>query len=146
MIISSPWTIQIDADVARVECLYDVPDNKRSPHRAVVTWLCRPAFLPLALDNSHGMEEEGVAGLDNNHEVVGEVRRTTVITLRSLGLELVPQIDSSVKLYNHGEGPYSTRAFSWLKAPTSAFTFKTLLRHYAKRALTPLSLNMKLGP
>ena len=25
-----------------------------------------------------------------------------------------------------------TRAFSWLKAPTSAFTFKTLLRHYAK--------------
>ena len=30
-----------------------------------------------------------------------------------------------------------TRAISWLKAPTSAFTFKTLLRHYAKRALTP---------
>ena len=30
-----------------------------------------------------------------------------------------------------------TGAFSWLKAPTSAFTFKTLLRHYAKRALTP---------
>ena len=39
-----------------------------------------------------------------------------------------------------------TRAFSWLKAPTRAFTFKTLLRHYAKRALTPRSLNMKLGP
>ena len=39
-----------------------------------------------------------------------------------------------------------SRAFSWLKAPTSAFTFKTLLRHYAKRALTPRSLNMKLGP
>ena len=30
-----------------------------------------------------------------------------------------------------------TRAFSWLKAPTSAFTFKTLLRHYAKWMLTP---------
>ena len=28
-----------------------------------------------------------------------------------------------------------TRAFPWLKAPTSAFTCKTLLRHYAKRAL-----------
>ena len=28
-----------------------------------------------------------------------------------------------------------TRAFSWLKAPTSTFTFKTLLRHYAKREL-----------
>ena len=39
-----------------------------------------------------------------------------------------------------------TRAFSWLKAPTSAFTFKTLLRHYAKWVLTPRSLNMKLGP
>ena len=39
-----------------------------------------------------------------------------------------------------------TRAFSWLKAPTSAFTLKTLLRHYAKRALTPRSLNVKLGP
>ena len=28
-----------------------------------------------------------------------------------------------------------TRAFSWLKAATTAFTLKTLLRHYAKRAL-----------
>ena len=25
-----------------------------------------------------------------------------------------------------------TRAFSWLKVPTSTLTFKTLLRHYAK--------------
>ena len=39
-----------------------------------------------------------------------------------------------------------TRALSWLKAPTSAFTFKTLLRHYAKQVLTPRSLNVKLGP
>ena len=31
------------------------------------------------------------------------------------------------------------------KAPTSAFTFKTLLRHYAKRMFTPRSLHMKLG-
>ena len=35
-----------------------------------------------------------------------------------------------------------TRAFSWLKAATTAFTFKTLLRHFAKRAFTPRSLNM----
>ena len=33
-----------------------------------------------------------------------------------------------------------------MKAATTAFTFKTLLRHYAKRALTPRSLNVKLGP
>ena len=39
-----------------------------------------------------------------------------------------------------------TRAFSWLKAGTTAFTFKTLLRYYAKQALTPRSLNVKLGP
>ena len=38
------------------------------------------------------------------------------------------------------------RAFSWLKAATTAFTFKTLLRHYAKRVLTPRYLNVKLGP
>ena len=39
-----------------------------------------------------------------------------------------------------------TRAFSCLKAATTAFTFKTLLRHYAKLALTPRFLNVKLGP
>ena len=39
-----------------------------------------------------------------------------------------------------------TRAISWLKVATTAFTFNTLLRHYAKRALTPRSLNVKLGP
>ena len=39
-----------------------------------------------------------------------------------------------------------TRAFSWMKASSSAFTFKTLLRHYAKQALTPWSLNVKMGP
>ena len=42
------------------------------------------------------------------------------------------------KVRNHGEGPYLV--------PTSAFTFKTLLRHYSKWALTPRSLNVKLGP
>ena len=36
-----------------------------------------------------------------------------------------------------------TRAFSWLKAATTAFTFKTQLRHYAKQTLTPWSLNVK---
>ena len=29
------------------------------------------------------------------------------------------------------------RAFSWLKAATTTFTFKNLLRHYTKQALTP---------
>ena len=57
---------------------------------------------------------------------------------------VVPQIDPSVPqpVFTITEKA-PTRAFSWLKA---AFTFKTLLRHYAKRALTPRSLNVKLGP
>ena len=33
-----------------------------------------------------------------------------------------------------------TRAFTWLKAATTAFTFKTLLRHYAKWAKRALNL------
>jgi len=65
---------EFDTDVARVECLYYVPENKKEPHRCVVTWLCRPAFLPRGLDNSHGMEEDGVPPFDNHHEVIGEVR------------------------------------------------------------------------
>ena len=36
-----------------------------------------------------------------------------------------------------------TRTFFWLKVATTAFTFKTLLRHYAKQTMTPRSLNMK---
>ena len=39
-----------------------------------------------------------------------------------------------------------TRALSWLKAAITAFTFKALLIHYAKWALNPRSLNVKLGP
>ena len=38
------------------------------------------------------------------------------------------------------------KALVGLKAATTALTFKTLLRHYAKWALTPRSLNVKLGP
>ena len=37
------------------------------------------------------------------------------------------------------------KAISWLKVPTSAFTFKILLRHYAKWALTPQKEDLKLG-
>ena len=37
----------------------------------------------------------------------------------------------------------STRAFSWLKVQTRAFTFKTLLRHYAKQ---PFSFQPGEGP
>ena len=52
--------------------------------------------------------------------------------------QLLPQIDPSVpQLVFTITEKAPIMAFSWLKTPTSAFTFKTLLRHYAKRALTP---------
>ena len=34
----------------------------------------------------------------------------------------------------------STRAFSWLKVPTIAYTFKTILIHYAKQMLSHCKL------
>ena len=42
--------------------------------------------------------------------------------------------EDSWRFHNHREAP--TRTFSWLKVPTTAFTFKNLLRHYP---------NLKLG-
>ena len=53
---------------------------------------------------------------------------------------------SSIQRFVITEKAPTRRAFSWLKAATTAFTFKTLLRHYAKQALTPRSLNVKLSP
>ena len=58
-----------------------------------------------------------------------------------LTLELQPKVREDLTITEKAP----TRAFSWFKAATTAFTFKTLLRHYAKRALTPRSLNVKLG-
>ena len=59
---------------------------------------------------------------------------------------LVSQIDPSVPqpVFTITEKA-PTRAFSWLKVPTSAFTLKTLLRHYAKWALTHSKVDMKVG-
>ena len=64
-------------DVARVVSLYEDTANKESPHRALVSWLWRPATLPRPLGNSHGMENQGVPKLDNNHELVGQVSFVT---------------------------------------------------------------------
>ena len=58
-----------------------------------------------------------------------------------LGQQLLPLVEdsaskSSIRRFVIMEKA-PTRAFSWLKAATTAFTFKTLLRHNAKQALTP---------
>ena len=67
------------------------------------------------------------------------------LQLPSRYLLVLEKVPSDVRRFVSTE-KVPTRAFSWLKAATTAFTFKTLLRHYAKRALPPRSLNMKLGP
>ena len=61
-------------------------------------------------------------------------------------LELEIQMKVSTRRLAIMEKAPTSSAFSWLKVATTAFTFKTLLRHYAKQALTPRSLNVKLGP
>ena len=66
---------------------------------------------------------------------VDKIAMFTEVELRPVS-GVVPQIDPSV--------PQPVFTIT-KKAPTSAFTFKTLLRHYTKRALTPRSLNVKLG-
>ena len=48
----------MDCDVARLDELYHDFENKSEPFRAVVTWLCRPDFLPQSLEH-HGWEEQG---------------------------------------------------------------------------------------
>ena len=52
------------------------------------------------------------------------------------GAELELETKVHPKVRNHEKG-HSTRAFFWLKASTNAFTFKTILRHFVKRTLTP---------
>ena len=66
------------------------------------------------------------------HDVGQQLRHLAHVLL------LVPQIDPSVPqpVFTIKEKAL-TRAFSWLKAATTAFTFKTVIRHYAEQALTP---------
>ena len=57
------------------------------------------------------------------------LRRTPRVPLAAAWCSTVKLfIGFTISFHNHGEGP--TRAFSRLKVPTSAFTFKTLLRQY----------------
>ena len=53
--------------------------------------------------------------------------RCRLLAVAPLLLELQTKIRKDFRIIEKAH----TRAFSWLKAPTSAFTFKTLLRHYA---------------
>jgi len=64
-----------ECDVVRVDQLYQDFENKADPNRAVVTWYCRPEFLPPSVRTAgHGLEEQGAPPLDFVNEVVGEAR------------------------------------------------------------------------
>ena len=85
--------------------------------------------------NGQDCETEVVGAVEDDRDEEVEVARLPALRHRcGLVLCSAPSV------------PQPTRAFSWLKAATTAFTFKTLLRHYAKQALTPRSLYVKLGP
>ena len=59
-----------------------------------------------------------------------------------LAAGLAPAVELQTKVPED----YVMQSFAIIgKSPTSAFTFKTLLRHYVKRALTLRYLNVKLG-
>ena len=89
----------------------------------------------------------GLADISCSIEPVGGLDSSTLPRLIQVAAPGVPSSASkrSIRRFVITEKA-PTRAFSWLKAATTAFTLKTLLRHYAKQALTPRSLNVKLGP
>ena len=84
-----------------------------------------------AVQNSHSYVQTYITGISFPREV----RRSCLVELERKSIRRFVITEKA-----------PTRAFSWLKAATTAFTFKTPLRHYAKQALTPRSLNVKLGP
>ena len=79
----------------------------------------------LQLDSSDEQAAAIRRELDARREKITEMERVSVSASKS-----------SIRRFVITEKA-PTRAFSWLKAATTAFAFKTLLRHYAKRALTP---------
>ena len=58
------------------------------------------------------------------------LRRVIKLIITTCSLELQTEVCEDIAITEKA----SIRAFFLLKGPTSAFTFKTLLRHYAKRA------------
>ena len=96
----------------------------------------------------YAVDDEVDTTVDGDQKVVGlgelvvslvQVLSTSIIIVV---LENDPSVSQSVFTITV-KAP--TRAFSWLKAPiTTAFTFKNLLRHYAKRALTPRKVDLHL--
>ena len=92
----------------------------------------RLELLPLALVLGHAVS---APRLELN--LPGQSRLQQVLELETKVKQRFAKISQSKICEDFTiTGTVTTRAFSWLKVPTSAFTFKTLLRHYAKQELT----------
>ena len=95
------------------------------------------------LQDHHGRDPHRVA-LRNNNSAVAELLGGAMKRLSDCRVAAGDMVSraSNEGYTNVHEGftiteKAPTRTFSWLKAATTTFTFKTLLRHYAKQALTP---------
>ena len=85
------------------------PATRRARVRPTL-WLSSPPPRPTSPIRAMGRPSRWGVGDSRSKKLTSTVKRS---------------IGSTIGFYNH-KAP--TRAFSWLKAPTSAFTFKTLLR------------------
>ena len=96
----------------------------RTPCRYLILMSDISGFLVLLVIPVIVCENQSIIELKKTVAALQDIKNYLYVAI----LRLVPQIDPSV--------PQSVFTITE-KAPTSAFTFKTLLRHYAKRALTP---------
>ena len=96
----------------------------RTPCRYLILMSDISGFLVLLVIPVIVCENQSIIELKKTVAALQDIKNYLYVAI----LRLVPQIDPSV--------PQSVFTITE-KAPTSAFTFKTLLRCYAKQALTP---------
>ena len=89
-------------------------------------------FFELIVNQTKNTKLERSGGQCSQNFLVHQVRALNQRKLRATNI-LVLQT-KAIRRFVVTEKA-TTRAFSWLKGPTSAFTYKTLLRHYAKWTL-----------
>ena len=84
-------------------------------------------------DDTETEEEENDEGFTGLVQVFRVFKLARILKLARYQVELRTKVLEDFTIT--AKAP--TRAFSWLNALTSTFTFKTQLRHYAKQGVTP---------